>query len=180
MQANHRDRPDAVPLAALHEALGLDGLALIESVATEGQGIREAFVLAVRLALDRARELRSQGVLPVGPGETDDPGALLAWLQIAERETASGTERAERVAEVAADASQTGLQTPRLPDSSVPSGRVWPPIEGRIFLHSASVKSVTFFRKLTPALLIRMWVLPKRPITAFSNANTSASTVTSV
>lgn len=80
VQANHRDLPDALPLPALGDQLGLDGLALAESVATENEGIREAFVSAVGLALDRARELRRMGALPAGEGETETPVALLAWL----------------------------------------------------------------------------------------------------
>lgn len=80
VQANHRDLPDALPLPALGEGLGLDGLTVVESVATESEGTREAFVFAVRLALDRARELRRLGALPAGGGETDDPLTLMAWL----------------------------------------------------------------------------------------------------
>ena len=108
-------------------------------MATENLGIRQAFVLAVRLALDRARELKKPGALPTGPGETDDPGALLAWLQgtaakasepaplhAAAPPTPPTAERAARPA------------APLLPDSSAPSGRVWPPIDGRIVLHAAA------------------------------------------
>ncbi len=80
VQANHRDLPDALPLPALGDVLGLDGLNLVESVATENAGIRETFVFAVRLAVGRARELRRLGILPAGEGETDDPVALMAWL----------------------------------------------------------------------------------------------------
>lgn len=114
VQANHRDSPDPVPVSELHEALGLDGLALVESVATEDVGIRQAFVLSVRLALDRARELMARGDLPAGPGETDDPGVLLARLRAAE------------------------ARTPRLPDADAPGGCVWPPVTARIVLHSAA------------------------------------------
>ena len=120
VQANHRDRPDALPLAALREGLGLDGLALVESVATESQGIREAFVLAVRLALDRARELLARSALPAGPGEVDDPDALLAWLQ------------------AATSAEPEGPPPPRLPDSDAPGGGIWPAVDGRMILRSAA------------------------------------------
>lgn len=144
VQANHRDRPDALPLIELRGALGLDGLALVESVATEGQGIREAFVLAVRLALDRARELRLKGALPIGRGDTDDPGALLARLQTAEHEPTPGATRIASPPEVPLldlphpAGMREVSRTPRLPDSSAPSGRVWPPIDGRMLLHSAT------------------------------------------
>ncbi|HKI01895.1 MAG TPA: GTPase domain-containing protein [Thermoanaerobaculia bacterium] len=131
VQANHRDRTDALSFDALSEALGLDGLTLVESVATESQGIREAFVLAVRLALDRARELRTQGSLPAGPGDTDDPDALLAWLQAAENRAAPGPPPAS-------DTQEIPRIIPRLPDSSAPSGGVFPPVAGRMLLQSAA------------------------------------------
>jgi hypothetical protein len=63
LQANKRDHADAVPLERIRELL--DGLGMrigiVESVATQGEGVREAFVFAVRLALDRVRELVRTG-----------------------------------------------------------------------------------------------------------------------
>ncbi len=156
VQANHRDRPGVMPLPALRAALGLDGIALVESVATESQGIREAFVLAVRLALDRAREQRAQGNLAAAPGATDSPASLLAWLQAAEEGAPPAAVSAVSLAPaapspaaqtptVAAEARRSRaepaaeeLRPPRLPDSDAPSGRVWPPIDGRMLLHSAA------------------------------------------
>lgn len=133
VQANHRDHPEAPPLARLQEALGTGGLALVESVATENQGIREAFVLAVRLALDRVRELIREGSLESGPGETDAPAALLAWLQA--REGESPREPAPSSPPAAAPG------VPRLPDSGAPIGHVWPPVDGRMVLHAAAAPS---------------------------------------
>jgi hypothetical protein len=143
VQANHRDRPDALAVAELQDALGLDGLALIESVATESQGIREAFVLSVRLALDRVRELAREERLTIEEGEEDVPAALLRSLRDLEEESlldSLGEVQQAGDAERAPSAPrpvQAGSDTPRLPDSRVPIGRVWPPIEGRIVLHSA-------------------------------------------
>ena len=73
VQANQRDLPGALPVAVLRQELGLDGTDLIETVATDGLGIREAFVLAVSLALQRVPGLRERGLLASGPGLTDDP-----------------------------------------------------------------------------------------------------------
>lgn len=129
VQANHRDRPDALPLAELHDGLGLEGLALVETVATENQGIREAFVLAVRLALDRTRELKKLGALASGPGETDDPTVLLARLQTAKEEPPGEPVR---------QAPGAIPQIPQLPGSDAPGGWIWPPVDGRVFLHAAS------------------------------------------
>lgn len=83
MQANKRDLPDAVPLEELRAML--DSLrmriGIIESVATEGAGVREAFVFAVRLALDRVRELMRSGDLPSARPRIDSAKDLLEELQ---------------------------------------------------------------------------------------------------
>lgn len=139
VQANHRDRLDAVAVDELRDALGLDGLALIESVATASQGIREAFVLSVRLALDRVRELAREGRLTSGPDEEDAPAALLRSLRDLDGDilpdSLEDAEPAPAAPRLAAVSGAPGI--PRLPDSEAPIGRVWPPVEGRIVLHSA-------------------------------------------
>lgn len=177
VQANKRDAPGALPVEQLRQRLEMPGLALVESVAIAGTGIREAFVLAVRLALDRVRELRSARALRSGPPEVKGAGDLLRQLREAEAgtyplgerretprapaETAAPEKAApppaklepagespahsalrqvmeeEARAEIPSEA-DPGDGTPRLPDSTVPSGRVWPPIEGRTLLHAAS------------------------------------------
>jgi len=83
LQANKRDLPDAVPIGRMRSML--DGLGMkvgvVESVATEGSGIREAFVFAVRLALDRVRELMRTGELRTGKPEIDTADQLLEQLK---------------------------------------------------------------------------------------------------
>ncbi len=138
VQANHRDRPDALALPELQEELNLDGIALVESVATANQGIREAFVLSVRLALDRVRELEKEGRLPVGPGEEDTSSALFAALKALEGESVSAPVPLQAGEPAVSDPPAIPGGAPRLPDSSVGIGRVWPPIDGRIVLHSAT------------------------------------------
>jgi signal recognition particle receptor subunit beta len=221
LQANKRDRPDALPLGALRDRLRLTGAACVESVAIEGAGIREAFVLAVRLALDRVRELLAAGAVPAeheaaattaeellaqvkaheaatpppgavgagdfldgggtgdvrgagdvgGTGDIDgsgdageailppaaamlrevlsfeNAGGLRGPVPAGEAVTAATTaaavapatpSHAPAAAQGAAAAPLTPAPAPRLPDSSAPSGRVWPPIEGRVLLHAAS------------------------------------------
>jgi signal recognition particle receptor subunit beta len=52
VQANKRDLPDAVSIEELREALGLSlDEAVVETVAATGAGVRQAFVFAVREAL---------------------------------------------------------------------------------------------------------------------------------
>jgi signal recognition particle receptor subunit beta len=83
LQANKRDFPDAIPLEKLRcmlDELGMK-MGIVESVATEGSGIREAFVFAVRLALDRVRELMRSGDLARGKPLIDTPQELLQDLK---------------------------------------------------------------------------------------------------
>ncbi|HEX6904318.1 MAG TPA: GTPase domain-containing protein [Thermoanaerobaculia bacterium] len=137
VQANHRDRKDAMPVAELRETLGSDGLAVVESVATENQGIRDAFVLSVRLALDRVREMIREGLLETGEGATDEPALLLAWLQALEGADIAAPAPARPTPIAAAPVPDAPRGVPRLPDSGTPIGRVWPPIDGRMILHTA-------------------------------------------
>jgi signal recognition particle receptor subunit beta len=86
LQANKRDVPDATPLEQLRRMLDELELrsAIVESVAIEGAGIRETFVFAVRLALDRVRELMRQGELKTRPPKINSAQELLQELQQAE------------------------------------------------------------------------------------------------
>jgi len=93
VQANKRDLPGAVPVAELQaqfEQLGLRA-AVVESIAASGSGVREAFVLAVRLALDRVRELMSAGKLPTLAPSVDSAADLLRELQRSESRDAVAT-----------------------------------------------------------------------------------------
>jgi signal recognition particle receptor subunit beta len=153
LQANKRDRAGAVELAAIR--LVAPGVAVLESVATEGRGVREAFVFAVRLALDRVRELLRERSLRLAVPEVQSSEELLAQLAAREAERrvfASRDEDEESpagaafqevlasqwtspTADVAVPASEHDL--PRPPDSAVPTGMIWPPVEGRVLLHEA-------------------------------------------
>jgi signal recognition particle receptor subunit beta len=85
-QANKRDLTNATPvdqLRAMLDELELRS-AIVESVATEGAGIREAFVFAVRLALDRIRELISTGSLTTTRPQVNSAAELLQELRQAE------------------------------------------------------------------------------------------------
>lgn len=142
LQANKRDLPDAVPL----ERLRGHGLAVIESVASRGEGIREAFVFGVRLALDRVRELERLGLLHRVPRAHDEAGRLLTAL----RGVALSGDGRVLFPEAA---SQTGAlvgHAPKVPDAEIPSGWVWPPINGRVSLQEATARGVPLARELSP------------------------------
>jgi signal recognition particle receptor subunit beta len=144
VQANKRDLPSAMPLADVRSALALPsaGVAVTESVAHEGVGVRETFVLAVRLALDRVRDLVARGLLPHGRPEIDNAEELLASLattvpaHVLPSDVDSGPE-ADALPAVATTARSSAV-SPRLPDNRVPSGAIWPAVDGRIVLHESA------------------------------------------
>jgi hypothetical protein len=122
LQANQRDRHDAIPLDELRRAVADPQLAVIESIASSGIGVREAFVFAVRLALDRLRGLdlstRAEPEATV-LGRPDEVLALLRQLQLDDDP---------------APAPAVDAAAPQPPWDGIPSGYVWPPIEGRVIL----------------------------------------------
>nr|HEX4317241.1 ADP-ribosylation factor-like protein [Kofleriaceae bacterium] len=190
-QANKRDLPDAVGVADIRQQLG-DArwtIGIVESVAADGTGIREAFVYAVRLALDRARDELAAGRLKTGTPAQVSPAELLAALRAAEAPPAASMEEALAIASPTVATALTSVAAnllgdvlaaevdreweleaasaepeepvrvalplppipavppsklaPRPPDASVPSGAIWPPVEGRtILLEVATVDLV--------------------------------------
>lgn len=153
LQANKRDLADAIPLDELRQRLEDAGwpIGVVEAIAADGTGIREAFVYAVRLALDRVRDLMGRRALPTEATGPSSPAELLALLRGDERtrtapivvESGPGSLAAELLREVLsceADAARTppargsAPGAPRPPDAAVPSGAIWPPVEGRAIL----------------------------------------------
>lgn len=148
-QANKRDLPDAVPLDSLR---GQHGLGVIESIASRGEGIREAFVFAVRLALDRVRELHRAGLLLPQSRQTDPARELLASLRSLPLVDAERELFPEHVPAAVPSANEGPV--PPLPDATIPSGWVWPPINGRILLQEATAQGAPVAQELSP----REWV----------------------
>lgn len=142
LQANKRDHANAVPLGELRAGLDApdEKVAIIESVATDGSGIREAFVFAVRLALDRVRELMKCSLLETAQPEIDSAQELLREFERREggrldlaavsglRHTRVPTAESEPV-------------PPGLPRTDLPGGMIWPPVEGRLILHEATLQA---------------------------------------
>jgi hypothetical protein len=141
--------------------------AIVESVATEGTGIREAFVFAVRLALDRVRELMNTDSLTTIRPEVNsaaellqelrraEPGAQDLDLAIASRGLDSLASRAlqevmqvnvDPPAAAARESKSRSKQTPAVPNEKVASGMVWPPVDGRTILHEMSQATVSLTR----------------------------------
>jgi signal recognition particle receptor subunit beta len=157
LQANKRDRAEAVNLDAIRAVA--PGIAVLESVATEGKGIREAFVFAVRLALDRVRELLRERTLRLAAPDVQSSADLLAHLTRRESERAVLASRDDAVESLAGNALKEVLDGDRIavtaapvasggevafaPDTAVPSGMIWPPVDGRVMLHDACATPFT-------------------------------------
>ena len=170
LQANKRDLPGALPLETMRERLaGGEPVALTESVASRGEGIRETFILAVRLALDRVRALVARGELGDGPPDVDGAEAMLARLRDAgpgagdgagsqparEAGKSAGGGAAESVVvsnavvsndrpdgEADGAAEKSAERPPHPPDETVEGGLIWPPVGGRTILHEAVDREV--------------------------------------
>ncbi|HYQ04825.1 MAG TPA: GTPase domain-containing protein [Polyangiaceae bacterium] len=159
LQANKRDAPDAVSTEEIQRSLQrVTPVAVVPSTATSGEGIREAFVLAVRLALDRVRALAAAGQLHHGKPDEDDAAELLSRMQSAEREPAAPLDtglaqsalaslEAEIDAEVDASKRELRAENPSshdsgerlfVPDPMMPGGMIWPPVDGRALLHEVA------------------------------------------
>jgi signal recognition particle receptor subunit beta len=156
LQANKRDAKSAVPREELRRELNrIAPIALVESVATKADGIREAFVVAVRLALDRVRALGGEPHLDVGQPDENDALDLLAKLRAIPQPAATLETRASlgedegprsEIQHLLRDSTQRdgGARDEILfaPDPSIPSGMIWPPVEGRTFLHELAALSL--------------------------------------
>jgi signal recognition particle receptor subunit beta len=170
VQANWRDAETAVDLGRLRAELGGgDDVAITESVASVADGTRETFVFAVRLALERVKELERTGTLEAREIEIREGADLLAALKRREEDDeANPPDDARRPAQerslapsppppppsrmslasvaspLRASSAAPAPREHRLPDSRVPLGHVWPPVQGRIWVHEAESDPILF------------------------------------
>jgi signal recognition particle receptor subunit beta len=164
-QANKRDLPSAMPIDELRRLVRAGGssVGVVESVAADGTGIREAFVFAVRLALDRVREQLTSRTLRVGVPEIDSSDDLMERLRSREPLPMSDDMPIAMplIRQVLAENADTGIhptlrpdasvtvdseEHPRSPDPSAASGSIWPPVEGRVILQEAASTRMTTHR----------------------------------
>ena len=159
LQANKRDMADAVPREELSEhVLAAAPVAIVEAVATSSDGIREAFVLAVRLALDRVRALAAEGRLETSAPADDGADALLRAMREAEISAQPAPvpnadtppadpllELFQRVHPVDRSHLVSNYQAAERvfsPDANMPGGMIWPPVDGRTLLHEVSLLDI--------------------------------------
>lgn len=136
VQLNKRDQPDSMTNEQLRHALATIGLPyeVVETVATSGDGVHEMFLLAVKFALARAQRLMRPD-RPSDPRESDAFGVVPEW---------HGGGSAPAPMTSSSDGSSQP-RTPRLPNMSrIPSGCVWPPIEGRSCLEDMFGETTAF------------------------------------
>jgi hypothetical protein len=177
-QANKRDHAEAVPIGTVRAMLTDLGLrvGVVESVATESSGIREAFVFAVRLALDRVRDLMRTGELLSERPEVDRAQELVEELKRSEEgsmdyaalsglvhtrlaEVQPDTMLVKALAEAVGEdgtpaygyaagngSSANANLQPATPDDCVASGLIWPPVDGRVILHELAQANVALTR----------------------------------
>ena len=158
IQANKRDAPDSVPRSRIHaEFAKIAPIAIVDTVATSGDGVRQAFVFGVRLALDRVRALSTSSRLREGPMEIETPAQLieqLTPLSVAALADASVVEppisgtfpELEQLAPYrdslppASQREEKPDQVERvfIPDPMMPGGFIWPPVDGRMLLHEVA------------------------------------------
>lgn len=159
MQANKRDDASSVPLATLRARLAeIAPIAINETVATDGDGVRETFVFAVRLALDRVRAMAEAGGPRTGRPDIDAPADLLANLEALEDDARAQRPRAARAGTLAHEPIERAAQSIEealhaahrfraelafAPDPTTPGGLIWPPVDGRALLHEVSQLGLT-------------------------------------
>jgi signal recognition particle receptor subunit beta len=157
VQANKQDQRDALDGASLRLALGRPEITVVDAIATDGIGVVDTFVTAVR-TLARAMQARSDSGtlrLEVGRAATReqayaDVAALAvdpeAAAEMLLAETAASLLLEQVAAEVnaekptvrpAADTTSVALvQAPPLPHADVPTGFIWPAHTGRSILRT--------------------------------------------
>jgi DNA-directed RNA polymerase subunit F len=82
IQANQQDKPHAAATAQLKEIFQeYSQIKIVESVALSGKGIRETFVLAVRLAVERAATLMAKGQMRYGKPEISSGEEFVSVLR---------------------------------------------------------------------------------------------------
>jgi signal recognition particle receptor subunit beta len=124
VQANKQDLDDAMPPDELAADLGVEASTpVLPACAHVGEGVMQAFVMAVRQATDRLRELSLSGDLKELPDAASSVEGLHQTLLTLEASDPPPPE-----------ASATGAEVPLpyLPNvSEVASGSLWPPVKGR-------------------------------------------------
>jgi hypothetical protein len=109
---------------------------VIESSAILGKGIRESFVLAVRLATERASLLMERGKLPIGKPDIINGEALLAHLKdnVEVNTLTDNNLLLDATIDFIAPQPVKTTHLPQLPDENIAPQWLWPPLLGKKML----------------------------------------------
>ncbi len=150
VQANKQDQRDALSADALGRALARPDVSVIEAVATEGVGVVDTFVAAIRTLSQRMQSSAEAGNLRlevrcaeaqdaafarVAAREVDPEWAAEMFLEEASRELLLE----EIAAAPAPSLGQSALADhapPSLPEAEAPTGFIWPAHTGRATLRA--------------------------------------------
>ncbi len=147
LQLNKRDMRTAIAVSDLDARLTGDH-EWHETSATEGTGVRETFVAAVRAALARVRELDSLGHLEAADAGSSSPNALLAELDLEDDELRPELSVASRRTSSSSfdELARQRFSSNVTPDLLTPvgEGTVWPPVEGRLLLSEALREDISW------------------------------------
>lgn len=137
LQANKQDRPGAMAASDLALSLGLHGVVALEAIASQGIGVVDTFVAAVR-EIGRTMEAVGTVKMPVRPAER--PAEVLEQLEempIDER-LAAEMLLEQTFAALPLESSAPSLEPARpplaYPSADVAAGHVWPAHTGRATL----------------------------------------------
>ena len=145
VQANKRDLPGAVSLHELTSGVaGASDLPHLETCATQSTGLQRGFVQAVRLGIERTRELDTASFLGsvAGGDSPDDVESLFASL-VDSTEWLDGSALVEGESLLVDRGSANELSAHARLGNARP-GSVWPPFEGRMYLEQASDDEVSW------------------------------------
>lgn len=154
LQANKQDQRDALRGAALADALGLEGVQVVEAIAVDGAGVMDTFVSAVR-AISRDMQARiEKGEVRIPVRRADTPDGLLGRLSLealdpeaaAElllQEVQASMSHAIVLEKAPIEPASHDAEGPTLPSPQVPPGHVWPAHTGRALLESLAERAPT-------------------------------------
>ncbi len=153
VQANKQDQRDALSAEAMARALGRPEASVVEAIATEGVGVVDTFVAAIRtlsrrmqrsaetgeLRLEvRCAETENAAFARVAAREVDPEWAAEMFLEEVSRELLleAFAEGPETAASPAPAIAAGDVAPPSLPDAEAPTGFIWPAHTGRATLRA--------------------------------------------
>lgn len=142
VQANKQDQPGAISGSLVLERLELRGVPVVEAIASEGIGVVDTFVNAVRLVSREMQSISDRSALKLEVRRAPGADAVLRTLHhevldpewaaemcLEEAQTAMLLEA--RVIEPAPETERPLRDRPPLPTADVPTGFIWPAHTGR-------------------------------------------------